>query len=280
MNAIDGRGGGRGGVPVGGGAGSNGGPSITAASFAAAAAAAAAASNGSNSAIPTIVIPGVSAPAAGVDAASANSVQKQQQQQQQLQESGATLSEMMKNRREYTLLKKLVQLLQDNRLKPGDEEAAEKLRELNRSQNESFPVLKSILNAIFITTGVVLLIAVVVVIAYTSIVKTEGILNGATDSSPYSEIEDDDDDSILLTRSPHRPPTRDPSPPQGMPQNDGTPGQPPPATAGGAKICRTVPIEQEGENQVRLVPLCFHASSSSSSSSSSFSSSSANDRSG
>lgn len=162
MNAIDGRGGGgRGVVAVGGGAGSNGGPNITAASFAAAAAAAAAAaSNGSNSTIPTIVIPGVST------ADSANSVQKQQQQ---MQESGATLSEMMKNRREYTLLKKLVQLLQDNRLKPGDEEAAEKLRELNRSQNESFPVLKSILNAIFITTGVVLLIAVVVVIAYTSI---------------------------------------------------------------------------------------------------------------
>lgn len=148
------------GTGVGVGGGSNGGPNITAASFAAAAAAAAAASNGTSSSsvtVPVMMMPG----------AAVTSVHPPAQPQQPA--AAATWGEMVRSRREYTLLKKVVQLLQDNRLKSGDEEAAEKLRELNRSQNESFPVLKTVLNAIFITTGVVLLIAVVVVIMYTSI---------------------------------------------------------------------------------------------------------------
>lgn len=148
---------------IGLGGGSNGGPNITAASFAAAAAAAAAASNGNSSAsvtVPVMMMPGAVGAASSVHPPT---------QAQQPAAASATWGEMVRSRREYTLLKKVVQLLQDNRLKSGDEEAAEKLRELNRSQNESFPVLKTVLNAIFITTGVVLLIAVVVVIIYTSI---------------------------------------------------------------------------------------------------------------
>lgn len=80
-------------------------------------------------------------------------------------------SQMFKNSREYTVLKKVVRLLQDNRLNSGDEETAQRLQDLNRSQSESYPILKTILNVIFITTGVVLLIAVVIVIIYTSIGK-------------------------------------------------------------------------------------------------------------
>lgn len=79
--------------------------------------------------------------------------------------------QMFKNSREYTVLKKVVRILQDNRLNSGDEETAQRLQDLNRSQTESYPILKTILNVIFITTGVVLLIAVVVVIIYTSLGK-------------------------------------------------------------------------------------------------------------
>lgn len=270
MIAMDGgvhssRGGG--GVYGGGGvtaAGSNGGPNMAASSFAAAAAAAAAASNGSNSTVSTMMMmPGPASSTA------ANSVQQhrlyhQQHQQEQEEEDGGitTWSEMMRNRREYTLFKKLVQLLQDNRLKSGDEEAAEKLRELNRSQNERFPVLKSILNAIFITTGVVLLIAVVVVIIYTSIGE-DAVLNAAIDSVSRRPDED-------LLSHPRTVPKDYASPPsvatQRSTQNDWVSA--PQSDARGAKICRAVPIEQEGENRVRLVPMCFHTSSSSSSSSS------------
>ena len=89
-------------------------------------------------------------------------------------EAAVGWAQMFKNSKEYTVLKKVVRLLQDNRLNSGDEEMAQKLQELNRSQNESFPILKSILNGIFITTGVVLLIGVVIVIIITSIGKRLG----------------------------------------------------------------------------------------------------------
>lgn len=78
-------------------------------------------------------------------------------------------SERLRSRREYTMLKKVVRLLQDNRAQSGDEETAQKLNELNRTQTESFPILKTILNGIFITTGVILLVGVVAVIVYTSL---------------------------------------------------------------------------------------------------------------
>jgi hypothetical protein len=79
--------------------------------------------------------------------------------------------ERLRNRREYTMLKKVVRLLQDNRVQTGDAETAQRLQELNRTQTESFPILKTILNGIFVTTGVILLVGVVAVIIYTSIGK-------------------------------------------------------------------------------------------------------------
>jgi hypothetical protein len=77
--------------------------------------------------------------------------------------------ERLRNRREYTMLKKVVQLLQDNRVQTGDAETAQRLQELNRTQTESFPILKIILNGLFVTTGVILLVGVVAVIIYTSL---------------------------------------------------------------------------------------------------------------
>jgi len=77
--------------------------------------------------------------------------------------------ERLRNRREYTMLKKVVHLLQDNRVQTGDAETAQRLQELNRTQTESFPILKTILNGIFVATGVILLVGVVAVIIYTSV---------------------------------------------------------------------------------------------------------------
>lgn len=77
--------------------------------------------------------------------------------------------ERLRSRREYTMLKKVVRLLQDNRVQTGDAETAQRLQELNRTQTDSFPILKTILNGLFVTTGVILLVGVVAVIIYTSI---------------------------------------------------------------------------------------------------------------
>ena len=77
-------------------------------------------------------------------------------------------SERLRNRREYTMFRKVVRLLQDNRVQTGDAETAQRLQELNQTQTDSFPILKTILNGIFVTTGVILLVGVVAVIIYTS----------------------------------------------------------------------------------------------------------------
>ena len=77
--------------------------------------------------------------------------------------------ERLRSRREYTMLKKVVRLLQDNRVDTGDGETAQRLQEINQNQTDSYPILKTILNGLFITTGVVLLVGVVVVIIYTSL---------------------------------------------------------------------------------------------------------------
>lgn len=89
-------------------------------------------------------------------------------------------SQKLKHRKEYTVLKKVVRVLQDNRMINADQDATQRLH--NDDHNgaggaatdaDSYPILKTILNVIFITTGVVLLVAVFVVIIYTSI----GLLN-------------------------------------------------------------------------------------------------------
>ena len=61
--------------------------------------------------------------------------------------------------------------LQDNRLESGDQETARKLRDINNQEAESHGLLKKVLNVIFITTGVALLVSVIIVIIYTSIGK-------------------------------------------------------------------------------------------------------------
>jgi len=83
--------------------------------------------------------------------------------------ASAGWGERLRSRREYTMLKKVVRLLQDNRVDADDGETAQRLQEINQNQSDSYPILKTILNGLFITTGVVLLVGVVVVIIYTSI---------------------------------------------------------------------------------------------------------------
>ncbi|KAK2178509.1 hypothetical protein NP493_541g02018 [Ridgeia piscesae] len=63
-----------------------------------------------------------------------------------------------------SVLAKLTRLLQDNRMAAGDAETPPK-----KEQGRSNPVLRKILNIIFLSTGIILLLAVVVVIIYTSI---------------------------------------------------------------------------------------------------------------
>jgi len=82
--------------------------------------------------------------------------------------ASAGWGERLRSRREYTMLKKVVRLLQDNRVDADDGETAQRLQEINQNQSDSYPILKTILNGLFITTGVVLLVGVVVVIFYTS----------------------------------------------------------------------------------------------------------------
>jgi len=83
--------------------------------------------------------------------------------------ASAGWGERLRSRREYTMLKKVVRLLQDNRVDTDDGETAQRLQEINQNQTDSYPILKTILNGLFITTGVVLLVGVVVVIIYTSL---------------------------------------------------------------------------------------------------------------
>ena len=59
--------------------------------------------------------------------------------------------------------------LQDNRLKTGSEKTKEKLKDNNKMQDQTNMCLKKVLNIIFVTTGVSLFLAVVIVIIYTSI---------------------------------------------------------------------------------------------------------------
>ena len=66
-------------------------------------------------------------------------------------------------------IKKIAVVLEDNRLQTGGKATADKIRDMNQNQDESNPILKKILNIIFVTTGVALFLAVIVVIIYTGI---------------------------------------------------------------------------------------------------------------
>lgn len=164
------------------------------------------------------------------------------------EEENVGWGQMFKNSREYTVLKKVVRLLQDNRLSTGDEETAQKLQDLNRSQSESYPILKTILNVIFITTGVVLLIAVVVVIIYTSIVKSDEQVNSVDSghAEPFYEA----------SHSPHHTPP--PHLPWSAAQIHGPSSNRPQSAPVKTKLkCRYVPMVEEGQTVVKFGKMCF-----------------------
>ena len=70
-----------------------------------------------------------------------------------------------------SFLAKLSKIIQDNRMRDGDKDTAKKLKEMNKNQEQRHQILKRVLNIIFVTTGIVLFLAVVVVIIYTSVGK-------------------------------------------------------------------------------------------------------------
>lgn len=80
---------------------------------------------------------------------------------------------LLKHRREYAAIRRVAVILQDNRMLTGNAETRRKLRRMNRTRSrrerESCRLLKRALNALFVGTGVSLLVAVVVVIFCTSI---------------------------------------------------------------------------------------------------------------
>jgi len=114
-------------------------------------------------------IAGVGGPSAGPSNPSAAAVDDVAAAPAAAAAAAAGWGERLRSRREYTMLKKVVRLLQDNRVDTGDGETAQRLQEINQNQTDSYPILKTILNGLFITTGVVLLVGVVVVIIYTSL---------------------------------------------------------------------------------------------------------------
>ena len=70
-----------------------------------------------------------------------------------------------------SLFKKMARFLQDNRVKSGSREMQQKLKSMNKNQAAAHQCLKKILNATFVTIGVVLLLSVIVVIIYTTVPK-------------------------------------------------------------------------------------------------------------
>lgn len=175
--------------------------------------------------------------------------------------------QMFKNSREYTVLKKVVRILQDNRLNSGDEETAQRLQDLNRSQTESYPILKTILNVIFITTGVVLLIAVVVVIIYTSLVKPgDGHSSLAAHFGFHEETRHASVSSSSETRDhPHAGNFPDGNSHRQLAETDGDSaqrnlpsGKPHPVRLRNAvKRCRIVPIFEGNHKTIKFVQLCL-----------------------
>ena len=80
----------------------------------------------------------------------------------------------------HQVLKRIYLCLEDNRMKTGNQETQDKLKDMNLSQSESHQILKKILNIIFVTTGVSLFLAVIIVIIYTSIGEFEQFLAAVT----------------------------------------------------------------------------------------------------
>lgn len=85
--------------------------------------------------------------------------------------------DVFRKRKEYAALRKLALLLQDNRTSTstssgvtGSDKRTPRRQDIEADRDSS-PVLKRILNILFITTGMALLLAVVAVIIYTSIGK-------------------------------------------------------------------------------------------------------------
>ena len=68
-------------------------------------------------------------------------------------------------------LRTCLKYLQDNRLETGSAKTKEKLKDNNKTQDQTNMCLKKVLNIIFVTTGVSLFLTVVIVIIYTSIGK-------------------------------------------------------------------------------------------------------------
>lgn len=70
-----------------------------------------------------------------------------------------------------SFFKSVASCLEDNRLKTGNQETQDKIKEINTNVSDSHRILKKILNILFVTTGVSLFLAVIIVIIYTSIGK-------------------------------------------------------------------------------------------------------------
>jgi len=72
-----------------------------------------------------------------------------------------------------SLLRRILRRLEDNRVEGHEVEMTAAERKRKRAEDEaSYALLKTILNAIFVTTGLVLLFSVIVVIIYTTFVGT------------------------------------------------------------------------------------------------------------
>lgn len=76
------------------------------------------------------------------------------------------------DKQERSLLRTIKLRLQDNRLEGTDFEQQQQARQRNRAEEDaSYAMLKTVLNAIFVTTGLALLISVIIVVIYTSVGK-------------------------------------------------------------------------------------------------------------
>jgi len=68
-----------------------------------------------------------------------------------------------------SLLRRILRRLEDNRVEGHEIELTAAERKRKRAEDEaSYALLKTVLNAIFVTTGLVLLLSVIVVIIYTT----------------------------------------------------------------------------------------------------------------
>ena len=91
--------------------------------------------------------------------------------------TAASVSATRRRPPEKTLLKRIMLRLQDNRVDRDDGEGDDGTSRNSPSRcaapleedSANFAMLKTVLNAVFVTTGLVLLISVIVVIIYTSI---------------------------------------------------------------------------------------------------------------